>query len=820
MTDLYERQCEIEYACVLMGEQRYENARQEGGESATPPGQWQTRLCLPVLAEAIRDFMERTRDGGAGRRHTAFPYLLHIEPAQAAYLTIRYVLDAASVGKSFTSIALEVGTAIEDHINVLRLSGDAPALFRMVVEQLKTSTSARHRTAVWRRVFDNAEKNKKNKPLTVERLRWSKADKLALGAALIELMETSTTLIVSVNERKGRKLTRKKVRLTDKAVALLAEAHEKAALFQPVHLPMVVPPRDWKSPFRGGYLTGVIRGARMVQSHSKQYLDELKNVDMPGVYDAINIVQATPWRINRGILDVMLEAHALGVKYQSLFVEADEIPPLRPAHIPEKDKSGKKIPIDKLPLEQREELIAWKRDVADVHEANQRRVGKRAAVGKKLQVAQDFVRDERIYFPHYLDFRGRMYPFASYLNPQADDSGRALLEFADGKALGESGLTWLKVHVANLFGVDKVSFEERVSWVDKNLDKLLACVASPLDNLFWSEADSPWMALAACMELAGALIEGADYVSHLPIAMDGSCSGLQHYSAMLRDPVGGRAVNLVPADKPGDIYTLVAKRAQALVNRSADATAAAWHGDKVVRKIAKQPTMTLCYSATIYGMQGQIKRAIDGLGGDTYLHCGVTAREGAKYLAPVVWDAIGDVVIAARQAMSFLKTLAAVAASDELPIRWTTPLGFPVVQEYREPKAEIVKVMYGGQRIELTINREGTKLDKRRQIAGVAPNYVHSLDAAHLMSTVCLGATNELVDWAVVHDSFGVHAADVDTLHAVLRETFIEQYTPDVLARLRTEVQAQLPADAELPDVPTPGALDLAAVRDSSYFFA
>jgi DNA-directed RNA polymerase len=71
-----------------------------------------------------------------------------------------------------------------------------------------------------------------------------------------------------------------------------------------------------------------------------------------------------------------------------------------------------------------------------------------------------------------------------------------------------------------------------------------------------------------------------------------------------------------------------------------------------------------------------------------------------------------------------------------------------------------------------------------------------------------------------VHDSFGVHAADVDTLHAVLRETFIEQYTPDVLARLRSEVAAQLPSDAELPSLPVPGALDLDAVRASAYFFA
>jgi DNA-directed RNA polymerase len=38
-----------------------------------------------------------------------------------------------------------------------------------------------------------------------------------------------------------------------------------------------------------------------------------------------------------------------------------------------------------------------------------------------------------------------------------------------------------------------------------------------------------------------------EFVSHLPVAFDGSCNGLQNYSMMLRDEVGGAATNLVPS---------------------------------------------------------------------------------------------------------------------------------------------------------------------------------------------------------------------------------------------------------------------------------
>jgi DNA-directed RNA polymerase len=49
-------------------------------------------------------------------------------------------------------------------------------------------------------------------------------------------------------------------------------------------------------------------------------------------------------------------------------------------------------------------------------------------------------------------------------------------------------------------------------------------------------------------------MDPASYVSHLPVHMDGSCNGLQHYAALGRDEAGGRAVNLLPSNTPQDVY--------------------------------------------------------------------------------------------------------------------------------------------------------------------------------------------------------------------------------------------------------------------------
>jgi DNA-directed RNA polymerase len=47
------------------------------------------------------------------------------------------------------------------------------------------------------------------------------------------------------------------------------------------------------------------------------------------------------------------------------------------------------------------------------------------------------------------------------------------------------------------------------------------------------------------------------YVTRLPVSFDGSCSGLQHLSAMTRAEEGS-LVNLTPSELPQDIYESVA----------------------------------------------------------------------------------------------------------------------------------------------------------------------------------------------------------------------------------------------------------------------
>lgn len=53
--------------------------------------------------------------------------------------------------------------------------------------------------------------------------------------------------------------------------------------------------------------------------------------------------------------------------------------------------------------------------------------------------------------------------------------------FGESKPLGERGLRWLKIHLANLYGFDKANFDERENFVMERLDDIYDSAENPLE---------------------------------------------------------------------------------------------------------------------------------------------------------------------------------------------------------------------------------------------------------------------------------------------------------------------------------------------------
>ena len=84
-----------------------------------------------------------------------------------------------------------------------------------------------------------------------------------------------------------------------------------------------------------------------------------------------------------------------------------------------------------------------------------------------------------------MDFRGRVYPIPPHLNHMGADINRGLLEFSEKKRLGETGLWWLKIHLANKIGNDKLPLNDRALYAESIIDTVHKCSDDPKNNLEW-----------------------------------------------------------------------------------------------------------------------------------------------------------------------------------------------------------------------------------------------------------------------------------------------------------------------------------------------
>ncbi|KAJ3025401.1 DNA-directed RNA polymerase, partial [Rhizophlyctis rosea] len=472
--------------------------------------------------------------------------------------------------------------------------------------------------------------------------------------------------------------------------ALLEMLMRQRPYLEAWRLPMLVPPRPWLSWRKGGYLRHSSSMVRISPGVSKReaeaYLDEADaRNNLTTVMRSLDVLGSTGWVINESVYEVAARCWNEGVEIKGL--PRDWSGELR--HV---EKPREEVEV----MTQGERSEYW-RQLRRARNENSKRISERAEASYRLEIARAFLGHE-IFFPHNLDFRGRAYPIPAHLNHMGNDLCRGLLTFSEKKPLGKDGVRWLKIHLANLSGNDKISFGDRVAFTEANLENVLDSAERPLDGTRWwmtvGGGEDPWQLLAACMELRNALAYpgGAEaYPSSLPIHQDGTCNGLQHYAALGGDEIGAQQVNLKTvegSDKPGDVYTGVAEVLKGIVEEDAKKAEGEEGSEeakmvlgRVNRKLVKQTVMTNTYGVTFVGARDQVRNRLRearsdvlksgrGLGvGDVDPETGLKVLSDeevgrcAIYVAKRLFEAMGRVFEGARGIQGWLNESARIIAS-------------------------------------------------------------------------------------------------------------------------------------------------------------
>ena len=380
------------------------------------------------------------------------------------------------------------------------------------------------------------------------------------------------------------------------------------------------------------------------------------------------------------------------------------------------------------------------------------------------------------------------------------------------------------------------------------------------------KADKPWQFLAGAVELNEILKSGdvKNYRSNLPIQIDGSCNGLQHYAALGKDIDGGKSVNLLPDLVPQDIYSDVLHRVKLLIETHCSDPSNQHYSlacelkNKLSRKIVKPTVMTFVYGVTFNGAKKQLKSQLEALEEDinediepaedlTTLNDVSSVKDSpnpvlatqrvksqkiqrknkqkmikadllepvSDYLTKLIFQTIESMFTNAREIMIWFMECAKIISKTNNPVSWETPLGLAIEQPYRRPGKDEVETFL--QSITFIEDSSELPIFVQKQKVAFPPNYIHSLDSTHMLLTA-KKASDSSITFASVHDSYWSHPCCIDHLNQHLRDSFVELHNRPLLEELLLQFKNKYP-DLNFPPVPNRGHLNIDLVKSSKYFF-
>lgn len=546
--------------------------------------------------------------------------------------------------------------------------------------------------------------------------------------------------------------------------------------------PMVVPPVDHTMDEAGGYLTAKLRKG---VANGSWY-----NIMAMPVIDAMNHLQNTSWGINPRVL------HAAEYLLTP-FMEARE-------------------------------TNAYSHDTC-------------------LMIAKELL-GHLFWNPTYIDFRGRVGYQADALSPQGNDLSRGLLRYGKAIELDDEGWYWLRVHVANSLSglpitqgkkLDKIPFDERVSWVDGNLETILEVANDPVGmrELYWdgfAAKASTFQALAACTEVLEVSETG---MTCLPVTLDATCNNYQWFSGLLLDEDMGRRTNLLPCDSPHDLHTDIAQE-----------NARAWdagerehefievfmeHKDKLCdRKVGKNATLVIGYGGKRRGITDRFmgkKHWVNlgtedepqwtiGANPDSVMsQIGVPEDEQWKASFTLSGDyetSVYTIAPSALEVTKFLRSCVKVCNDQGKPMEWVSSSGLLVSNkptnrvEFNLTASELFEDQTCTQ---LKFTVFDNELNKRKAVSSAPPQYIHSLDGSHLHYSVNDMACAMVceVHISTVHDCYGTYANYVGKMIRIV---------PAVFAKIIKTLPLSVLAETYGVECPEFGTLDTELVSQANYF--
>ena len=501
----------------------------------------------------------------------------------------------------------------------------------------------------------------------------------------------------------------------------------------------------------------LVKKARRYNMQSHYSYDEI-----PEVYDAINRLQAVPFTINEWVLELAQTNFG--------FI---------PSVVESKDKSKAVRAIAQMKMKARKTNSVEKLEESDWY-ADQHEVvsdwSQRLAFERCVEKGHQW-KGKACYFTYTLDTRSRMYAVQPFTNPQGSDFAKSALMYYNAQPLNPQTFA---VVTANHAGADKLSFQDRVKWVEDRIDEIIDIGADPIGNYHilkeWEidkEDKSRWQFVACCREWyniwkwqeAGNPME--TYQTRLVAALDATCSALQIATVISRDEKMAEHVNLIRQDKPGDIYKVSGEELLVKMRKlkQEDITPGLQLvlDHESIRKVAKRPQMVADYSGTLRGMQTMTytdrkKNKIEPI-----------SKKDANVIGKLLYEVTNDDARGSTKIKNFLRSGVKFHNGGAM-MQWKTIDNFTCFQVADRSEEGTAQGTISGVDVNLKFYVFKNVPNKQKHQNLLCPNITHSADAS-----IVRYITNRMPEHsplAMVHDSYGTSTADAHHLLPLVLEAF------------------------------------------------
>lgn len=566
-------------------------------------------------------------------------------------------------------------------------------------------------------------------------------------------------------------------------------------IINPSSLPMICEPEKWSDISFGGFLENKYQRKDIVSSSSAH---KHKIEDRQSLYTAINYLNSIQFGINKDLLNFLLT-------------------------------DGKYL-LEVEVLESQGEII--QREIT-------------------LNLAQIFA-NIPFYLNIHADWRGRLYTHSFFISYQGSDLSSSLLQLWVGEKLTEKGREYLYIYGANLYNENKINkkpYKERILWVKDNYDNIINMIPS-----FMMKAENKFIFAAFCLTMKN-LHEDPKAKVYISIFLDATCSGIQHFAALLKDLDLGSKVNLIPqkdTDNVGDIYSEIMDDVNKAVNEFGDKNPEFYSLSKVklTREIVKTSIMTKVYNVSVFGITLQLKDKLKTIKkGNNTFYCfpglngsiNLTSKELYK-IAQIIYNQIFILFPSLKNIYNYFIDIAKLMIKLEIPLSWITPAGLKITQHYLKSKKNKISISIAGKSKTLVLKEMEDTIDSRKQNQAIIPNIIHSLDATHLIKLINTIVSINFGPILTIHDCFGTHPNLCHILELLVKKEFILLYIKeDFLKKFHTKIiesikDNQVPIlkdendnyfitlhhknkdeKLKIPTLPSLGSLDIKSITYSKY---